>query len=109
MVRPNIVGKTTSVGIELYILGIPNVDDEKMELSLDMYFRQVRLFSFSKSVPYKTYKSSTLFLVTSVMHSLMTTIVYFSIGTMTGLNFQHLQLFRINNCQITLTKSSTLI
>ena len=55
MVRPNIVGKTTSVGIELYILGIPNVDDEKMELSLDMYFRQVRLFSFSKSVPYNTY------------------------------------------------------
>ena len=47
MVRPNIVGKTTSVGIELYILGIPNVDDEKMELSLDMYFRQVRLFSLN--------------------------------------------------------------
>ena len=41
-VRPNFFGKTASVGIELYILGIPNVDDEHMELSLDMYFRQVR-------------------------------------------------------------------
>ncbi len=43
MIRPNYYGKATGVGIELYILGIPRVDDEKMELSLDMYFRQVRL------------------------------------------------------------------
>ena len=39
-IRPNF-GKDTSVGIELYIMGIPQVDDERMELSLDMYFRQV--------------------------------------------------------------------
>ena len=43
MIRPNYYGKAAGVGIELYILGIPSVDDEKMELSLDMYFRQVRL------------------------------------------------------------------
>ena len=43
MIRPNYYGKSSGVGIELYILGIPSVDDEKMELSLDMYFRQVRL------------------------------------------------------------------
>ena len=43
MIRPNYYGKSAGVGIELYILGIPSVDDEKMELSLDMYFRQVRL------------------------------------------------------------------
>merc|ERR1739844_741004 len=40
MIRPNYYGKSAGVGIELYILGIPSVDDEKMELSLDMYFRQ---------------------------------------------------------------------
>mgnify|MGYP003333142542 CR=1 FL=1 len=43
MIRPNYYGKSAGVGIELYILGIPSVDDEKMELSLDMCFRQVRL------------------------------------------------------------------
>ena len=41
MIRPGFYEKETGVGIELYILGLPNVDDENMELSLDMYFRQV--------------------------------------------------------------------
>ena len=41
MIRPGFYEKETGVGIELYILGIPNVDDENMELYLDMYFRQV--------------------------------------------------------------------
>ena len=44
MIRPGYFEKETGVGIELYILGIPNVDDEYMELSLDMYFRQVDNF-----------------------------------------------------------------
>ena len=37
MIRPGYFEKETGVGIELYILGIPNVDTEYMELSLDMY------------------------------------------------------------------------
>ena len=41
MIRPGFYEKETGVGIELYILGIPSVDDENMELNLDMYFRQV--------------------------------------------------------------------
>merc|ERR1719414_695231 len=40
MIRPRFYEKETGVGIELYILGIPSVDDENMELNLDMYFRQ---------------------------------------------------------------------
>ena len=44
MIRPGYFEKETGVGIELYILGIPNVDDEYMELNLDMYFRQVDNF-----------------------------------------------------------------
>ena len=44
MIRPGYFEKETGVGIELYILGIPNVDTEYMELSLDMYFRQVDSF-----------------------------------------------------------------
>ena len=44
-VRPSFYKNATSVGIELYVMGIPTVDDENMELSLDMYFRQVSDFS----------------------------------------------------------------
>ena len=46
MIRPRFYEKETGVGIELYILGIPSVDDENMELNLDMYFRQVDDFIY---------------------------------------------------------------
>ena len=43
-VRPQFFGKETNVGIELYLIGVPNVDTKSMELDLDMYFRQVLLY-----------------------------------------------------------------
>ena len=53
MIRPGFYEKETGVGIELYILGIPSVDDENMELNLDMYFRQVDGFIYcSKEIDF---------------------------------------------------------
>ena len=72
MIRPNYYGKSAGVGIELYILGIPSVDDEKMELSLDMYFRQVRL---NKEIEFglKNFDNN--------VHDIEIQIYFYSIGT----------------------------
>ena len=53
---PNFFGKTTSAGIELYIMGTQNVDDEKMERSLEIYFRQVIFYSFVNTIVYKEFE-----------------------------------------------------
>ena len=76
MIRPNYYGKSAGVGIELYILGIPSVDDEKMELSLDMYFRQVRL---NKEIKFEL--KVLLYNFDNNVHDIEIQIYFYSIGT----------------------------
>ena len=76
MIRPNYYGKSAGVGIELYILGIPSVDDEKMELSLDMYFRQVRL---NKEIEFGL--KVLLYNFDNNVHDIEIQIYFYSIGT----------------------------
>ena len=42
VVRPHPTGSAVDVGVNMFILGIPKVDEKAFEFSLDMYFRQVR-------------------------------------------------------------------
>ena len=42
VVRPHPTGSAVDVGVNMFILGIPKVDEKTFEFSLDMYFRQVR-------------------------------------------------------------------
>ena len=74
MVRPGFFEKETGVGIELYILGIPNVDDEYMELNLDMYFRQVDNF------PSYSIGNNSQFKTSSMVATVITFTYIYSIG-----------------------------
>ena len=40
-VRPHPTGRPVEVGVNMFILGIPKVDEQNFEFSIDMYFRQV--------------------------------------------------------------------